>query len=250
MLYNIIDDPENQQNKPEGLKHDAQVFKERKFENLTKMKLRRMQTCYSAVLKHTKESFKRRNVSVQEVTETTDRYNDQPEVTALKGVSTMDGIWAKFKRHTKWYNSDVVEAVIDVSGVEQDRKTFDKFKESRRGFLRHLDSNPDQCHKAQITLKLEESFEHFSDQRLEQVCLTLCNLLDGTKPCPINVEEGCVKATFEISIDVAKKHFPLTFSKRRKFHKALPTLVRVNYFIPSVSCTVHAHNYESHLSPL
>ena len=85
-----LDDLENQQSKPECLKHEAQVFKERKFENLTKMKLRRMQTCYSAVLKHTKESFKRRNISVQEVTEIADTYNDQPEVTALKGISSMD----------------------------------------------------------------------------------------------------------------------------------------------------------------
>ena len=50
-----LDDPENQ---PEGLKHDVQVFKEEMFEILTKRKLRRMQTCYSAVVKQTKESFK------------------------------------------------------------------------------------------------------------------------------------------------------------------------------------------------
>ena len=239
-----LDDPENQQSKPEGLKHDAQVFEKEKFEILTKRKLRRMQTCYSAVVKQIKESFKTRKVSVQKVTETTDRYNDQPEVAALKGVSTMDGVWENFKKHTKWYNSDVVEAVIDESGGEQDRKTLEKFRESRRSFLRHLDSsNPDQRRKAQVTLKLEENFEHFSDKRLEQVCFTICDLLDGSKVCPINVEEGCVKATFAIPIDVAVKYFPLSSSMERKFRKALPTLVRVNHFIPlEVSSTVHAHN--------
>ena len=238
-----LDDQENQQSKPEGLKHDAQVFEKEKFGNLTTRKLRRMQAYYSAVLKQAKESFKTRNVSVQEVTETTDRYNDQPEVAALKGVSTMDGVWDKFKKHTKWYNSEVVEAVIDVSGGEQDKKTLEKFWESRRSFLRHLDSNPDQQRKAQIILKLEENFEHFSDERLGQVCLTLCDLLEGTKPCLIKVEEGCVKATFAIPIDVAVKYFPLSSSMKRKFRKALPTLVRVNYSIPlEVSSTVHAHN--------
>ena len=240
-----LDDLENQQSKPEGLKHDAQVFEERKFENLTKRKLRRMQTCYSAVVKQVKESFKTRRVSVQEVTETTDRYHDHPEVIALKGVSTMDGVWKEFKKHTKWYNSEVVEGVIDVLGGRQDRRNLEEFRESRRKFLRHLYSNPDQCPQAQIILKMEENFAHFSDKRLEQVRLTLCDLLDGTKPCPINVEEGCVKATFAIPIDVAMKYFPLTSSMERKFHKALPTLkiVQVNYSIPlEVSFTVHAHN--------
>ena len=238
-----LDDPENQRSKPEGLKHDAQVFKEEMFQNLTKMKLRKMKMCYKAVLKHAEESFKRRNVSVQEVTETVDTYHDHPEVTALKGVSTMDGVWEEFKKHTKWYNSEVAEGVIDVLGVKQDRRNLETFRKCLRKFLRHLDSNPDQCRRAQITLKMEENFEHFSDKRLEQVCLTLCDLSDGTKPNPINVEEGCVKATFAIPIDVAVKYFPLSSSMERKFRKALPTLVRVNYSIPlEVSSTVQAHN--------
>ena len=168
-------------------------------------------------------------VPLQKIAEAAKTYHDQPKLshTALKKLASMDEIWARFKEHTSWYNSELVEAVVMLHGDDNDLKNLEEFKKDRTALVRYLGDNSDQRKKTQMILKLEEDFNQFSDERLEQVCLTLCDLLE-TKTCPLDVQEGCVKITVSIPVDVAEDVFPLSPAMLKAFQKAFPTLISIS----------------------
>ena len=199
------------------------------FEKLLKRKLRRTRTLYQVLLKRGHESFKKRMVPLKEILEVAKTYHDQPKLshTDLSKMASMDEIWASFKEHTSWYHSELVEAVVMLHGDDNDQKNLEEFKKVRTALVRYLGDNSDQRKKSQMILKVEEDFDQFSDERLEQVCLTLCDLLE-TKTCPLDVQEGCVKITMSIPAEVAEDVFPLSPAMKKAFQKAFPTLVSIS----------------------
>ena len=202
---------------------------DQRFEKLFKQKLRRTRTLYQALLKRGQESFKKRMVPLPKIVEAAKIYHDQLKLshTALNKLASMDEMWVRFKEHTSWYNSEIVEAVVMLHGDDNDKKNLEEFKKDRTNLVRYLGDNSDQGKKIQMILKLEEDFDQFSNERLEQVCLTLCDLLETTT-CPLDVQEGCVKITMSIPVDVAEDVFPLSPAMVKAFQKAFPTLISIS----------------------
>lgn len=199
------------------------------FENLFKRKLRKAKVSYSVLLKFGQESFVKRMVSVQDIAEVAKIYPDQPELshTTLSRMKSVDEVWVTFRKHTSWYNSELVEAVVRLYGGESNQEHLKVFERDRTSFVHYLGHNSDQRKRTTMILKLEEDFNQFSKKRLEQVCLTLCDLLE-TNTCPLDVEEGCIKITISVSADVAENVFPLPPTLKKALQKAFPTLISIS----------------------
>ena len=202
---------------------------DRRFEELFKRKLAATRLSYASLLKDAQESFKQHDVPVQGIAEAASyAYKKQPELSPI-ALSSMhkNEVWASFKKHTAWYNCGVVEAVVRLHGNVQDKKNLEEFKKDRTRLVHWLQENPEHGKDAKVILKLEEEFKEFSNERLEQVCLTVCDLLE-TKTCPLDVQEGCVKVTMSIPVDVAEDVFPLSPAMLRSFQKTFPTLMSIS----------------------
>jgi len=203
-----------------------------RFEQLFRLKLSKTRSSYEVLLKHSQESFKKKMVSVQKIEEVIKRYPEQPGIS--DGVfGSVDEVWASFKKHTSWYNSEGVEAVVRLYGDDRDQKNLEEFKNDRLKLVRHMDSNSDQSEKATMILKQEENF---TDERLEQVRLTVCDLLETTT-CSLDRQKSRVKLTMSIPMEMAECIFPLSPARKKDFHKALPTLI-------SISCGKFTTNFK------
>ena len=191
-----------------------------------KRKLQRQAVLYKALLEHGQKSFKRRVVPLQKIAEVARKYHDKPNFShaALSKWASMDAVWNAFKEHTSWYNSEIVEAVITIWGDDSDKKSLKEFQEDRKNFAHFVCEDGKE---AKMVLKLDEDFKQFTEEKLEQVCLTLCDLLNTTT-CPLDVQEGCVKITMSIAAEVAEDVFPLSPAMKKAFQKAFPTLISIS----------------------
>ena len=95
---------------------------EEHFQDLSQRQIQWSKVAYLVALEHGKNSFTERMISKQKVAEVAKVYSDQPELshTALSNMASMDEVWVNFKKHTSWYDSELVEAVVKVYGAESD----------------------------------------------------------------------------------------------------------------------------------
>ena len=200
------------------------------FEGLFQMQVRRSKAAYLALLEHGQKSFTERGISKQKVAEVAKIYPDQRKLshTALSRMASMDKVWVSFKKHTSWYNSELVEAVVKIHGAESDLRNLEEFKNELSQLKPYLNGTSDHRKVTTRVLKLEEEFAKFSHKRLKQVCLALCHLLKTTV-CPLNLEDGCVELTVSIPVNVAENVFPLSSMMKNAFKKALPTLISIRH---------------------
>lgn len=221
-------------------KNTAPQSDDQLFEKLIKWKLRKTRLSYRIFLKRCQESFKKKTVTVQQIAKEAKLYSEQPGIsyTALSRLTSMDAIWASFEEHTSWCNSELVEAVVGLYGDERDQRNLEEFKSDRMKLVCHMDSTSDGSEKATMILKLEEDFNHFSPERLDQVRLTLCDLLE-TITCPLDKQEGCVVVTMSIAVKVAEDTFPLSPARKKAFHNSLPTLIYISCGGVTTSFDVH-----------
>lgn len=198
------------------------------FRKLLKRILRKTRNSYEVLLAHSQESFKKNGVTVQKIAEKAKTYDEQPEIshTVLSKMKSMSEVWACFEEHTSWYSSELVEALVRLYGDKDDQKNLEEFKNDRLKLVHYIGNNTDQSKTATLILKLEEDIKKFSVKRLEQVQLTLCELLE-TSTCPLDVQTGCVKITTLILAEVAKDTFPLSPAMKKAFRKAFPTLISI-----------------------
>ena len=220
---------------PAPRQQDSVHVPPRRFEQLLGLKLRRTRMSYKVLLKQSQESFKKKMATLEPIEEVIKLYPEQPGISD-RVFGSVDEVWGSFEEHTSWYNSELVEAVIRMHGSDRDQKNLGEFKNDRSKLIRHMDSNFDQSEKITMILKLEENFNRFSDERLEQVRLTLCDVLETTT-CSLDRQEGCVKVTMSIPMEVADSIFPLSPARKKAFHKVLPTLI-------SISCGKFTTNFE------
>ena len=196
---------------------------------LFKRKLAATRLSYKKLLEDAQKSFKQRNVPIQKIAKAASyAYHEKPELSpeALSKMSK-DEVWASFEKHTAWYEYGVVEAEVTLHGNDSDKENLKEFKKDLTRLVNWVRDNPEHGKDAKVSLKLEEDFKQFTEEKLEQVCLTVCDLLE-TKTCPLDVQEGCVKITMSIPAEVAEDVFPLSPAMREAFQKAFPTLISVS----------------------
>ena len=202
-----------------------------RYTRLLALKLRQVRLSYKVLIKNGKESFKMRDVPVSEVIEVVihnhDKYYDHRNINkaALEKMKSMDEIWDAFSQHTSWYNSEMVEAVVKLHGKETDKKHLDDYLTERKSLLHHLNI-PQHSREAALTLKLQDNFEHFTNEKIELVRLAICDLLE-CQVCALDKKHGCVEITLFIPANVAENAFPLSSSMKKAFQKMFPTLISV-----------------------
>lgn len=191
-------------------------------------------------MEHAQESFKRPEISLQKVLAVAKEYPDQLKLscTALDNLKSVDEVWdtLKQKEHTSWFNSEVVEDLVKHYGDVNDRENLREFQEDRKKLLFFMGDNEERGKKSIIVLKLEEEFQHFTEEKLKAVCMILCDLLNTTT-CPLKVREGCVEITLSILAVAAEDFFPLSPAMKMAFLKAFPTLI-------SISCGKNTETFE------
>ena len=205
-----------------------------RYKRILTRKLQRVRLFYDVLIKNGRESFMTRFVPVNEVIEAAERNRDKYHYdhqnfsqATLERMSSMNEIWDAFSQHTSWYKSEMVEGVVRFLGNEADKKNLKEYLEKRESLLHHLNS-PQHSKEAAITLKLEEEFGKFTKERMELVCLAICDLLE-CHTCALDKEEGCVKITLSIPADVAEDAFPLSPAMRDTLQKVFPTIISVAY---------------------
>jgi len=170
---------------------------------------------------------------LKQIIEAAKTCGDQPKL-SHKALRSMDRVWAFFKEQTSWYNNSlVVEAVVRLCGSGRDKKNLTKFQGDRANLAHFLHENAKYGNVARKFLKRKRKF---SDERLEQVRLTVCDLLETTT-CSLDRQKSRVKLTMSIPMEVAECIFPLSPARKKDFHKALPTLI-------SISCGKFTTNFK------
>lgn len=158
---------------------------EEHFQDLFQRCIRRSQVAYLVVLEHGKNSFIERKISKHKVAEVAKTYSDQPELshTAQSNMASMDEVWVNFEKHTSWYDSELVEAVVNLYGAESDRRNLEEFKNQLAQLKPFLNGSINSAQRKMTTrvLKLEDEFKEFSHKRSKQVCLALCDMHVGNR---------------------------------------------------------------------
>ena len=136
----------------------------------------------------------------------------------LDNASTINEIFNVLKVFWSFVNYDLVEYLIDVIGIEEDR---DRLKEYKRGFADYAKRRIPECPpktamstaaQCDMCMKLDTKFSKLSLNDLHEFRFNISKILKVSsyviRLCCI--EKGCIRLTFQIPYFVKQRCFPLS----------------------------------------
>ena len=180
----------------------------------------------------TTKSLKERNVSVVAILchlvglgslKPTFKDQDLPfrcQLPGLKNAKSIDDVMFCIGDYCSFFNSQMLERIVDNLGTDQDKVNLSKYREEFREYAeRHVFKCPSEVGKmskeshAEMFIKLDDTYEnctvgnlHVFVRKLQDILKT--SAISGLKLC--HIEPGCLKLTFQLPFSVLQDIFPLS----------------------------------------
>lgn len=140
----------------------------------------------------------------------------------LDNASTINEIFKVIKVFCSFVNYDLVEYLIDVIGVEEDRARLKEYKKSFEDYARRrifecppktAMSTAGQC---DMYVKLDSHFSKLSLNDLREFRFNISKILKVSHYIVrlYCIEKGCIRLTFQIPYFVKQRSFPLTSKQK------------------------------------
>jgi len=211
------------------LTHEQQEeFRERlRFES------REIMMRFQELVSETIESLIRRNISLQRLEshimklEAFDPVFIKPQVPLLqdrlKELKTADSIPKIFlvlQDYFSFFNYDIIEHIINVLGIDEDKAKLQKYKDKFDQYLRrrifecssHFGPE-NETDRPNIFVKLDSRYDNYTGTEIKGFCRKLSEILHVSSKGVMRlcrVEKGCIQLTIQVPSFVQQKIFPLS----------------------------------------
>ena len=217
-----------------GLTHEQQQELRGRLRFESREIMMRFQELVSATIK----SLIRRNVPLDELVSHVmtlgafDPVFKEPQVPLfqycfkeLKTADTIPKIFLVLKDYFSFFNYDIIEHIIKVLGIEEDKANLQSYKSTFNRYAKrriyecgpHFGPVSDTDH-ADVFVKVDSRYDNYTVEEIKGYCNKLSETLrvssEGTlRLC--RVEKGCFQLTFQVPSFVQQKIFPLSTDQER-----------------------------------